>query len=212
MENVVKILKEVGAVLTDDHFVLTSGNHSDVYINKDALLPWTEKMSQVGRLLAQRFVEEEVEVVVGPATAGIVIAQWVAYHLSDLKNWEIPGVYTDKTLENGEKRHEFKRGYDRLVSDNRVLVVEDVTATGSSIDLVLESVGALTDTVVGIGVIVNRDPELINETRWGVPFEALSVFEAEAIPPEDCPLCKEGVKINTNVGHGKAFLRERGEL
>lgn len=204
----IKTLERVGALILNDHVVLTSGNHSEIYINKDALMPHTKEMSKLGKRMAELFVDNDVEVVVGPATAGIVIAQWTAHHLSLLTGKEVLATYTDKTLEGEEKRQEFKRGYDALVRDKRVLIVEDITATGSSIDKVVSSVRKLTKDLVGIGVIVNRDPKRINDETWGVPFESLEVFEAVSYPQDECPMCKKGVPINTTVGHGREFLGE----
>ena len=96
MDNVVEILKKVGAIITDDHFVYTSGKHGSVYINKDALYPHTEETSQVGMLFAKKVEALDIDVVVGPALGGIILSTWTAYHLSSLKHKEILGVYTEK--------------------------------------------------------------------------------------------------------------------
>ena len=67
MAKVVDILRKIGAVITDDHFVYTSGKHGSVYINKDALYPHTAETSEVCRIMAEIFKDKEVEAVVGPA-------------------------------------------------------------------------------------------------------------------------------------------------
>ena len=83
--NLLDILQHLGAVLTNDHFVYTSGKHGEVYINKDALYPHTRETSQVGRMLAELILANNLqpEVVVGPALGGIILSQWTAYHFSD---------------------------------------------------------------------------------------------------------------------------------
>ena len=124
---IIDILKNVGAVLTDDHFVYTSGKHGSVYINKDALYPHTTETSQVGLIFAQKFKDRDIDVVAAPALGGIILSQWAAYHLSRLKGKEVLGVYTEKTP---EKNQVFTRGYDRLVKGKNVLVIEDLTTTG----------------------------------------------------------------------------------
>lgn len=70
-QEVVEILKNVGAVMTDDHFVYTSGKHGSVYINKDALYPHTAETSRVGELFAEKFKDLDIDVVAGPALGGI---------------------------------------------------------------------------------------------------------------------------------------------
>ena len=96
MAKVVDILKKIGAVITDDHFVYTSGKHGHVYINKDALYPHTKETSEVCEIMAKMFADQEVDVVAGPALGGIILSQWVASHLSELKGKEILGVYAEK--------------------------------------------------------------------------------------------------------------------
>src|SRR3989338_8246250 len=54
-KKIIKILKNVGAILTDDHFVYTSGKHGSVYINKDFLYPHTKETSHIGRMFAEKY-------------------------------------------------------------------------------------------------------------------------------------------------------------
>src|SRR3989344_3534887 len=110
---VISILKKVGAVLTDDHFVYTSGKHGSVYINKDAVYPHTEETSQVGKLFAEKFKDLDIDVVTAPAVGGTILSQWTAYHLSKIKNREILSAYTDKdkgtTASAAESEQVFRR-------------------------------------------------------------------------------------------------------
>jgi len=80
--NLLDILQHLGAVLTNDHFVYTSGKHGEVYINKDALYPHTRETSQVGRMMAELILANglQPEVVVGPALGGII---WICQSLPD---------------------------------------------------------------------------------------------------------------------------------
>lgn len=204
--NVVKILKKVGAILTDDHFVYTSGKHGSVYINKDALYPHTKESSQVGRLFAQKFANRAIDMVVAPALGGIVLSQWTAYHLSKLKKREILGLYTEKTP---EKEQVFSRGYDRLVTGKKVLVIEDITTTGGSVKKVVNAVRAAGGEVVAVCVMVNRDPENVTSHFIGAPFSALAVVRAEAFEEKDCSLCRQDKPINSSIGHGKKYLETR---
>ncbi|HMS22343.1 MAG TPA: phosphoribosyltransferase family protein [Candidatus Levybacteria bacterium] len=204
--DVLAILKKVGAIITDDHFVYTSGLHGAIYINKDALYPHTEDASQVGMLLARKAEDLDVDVVVGPALGGIILSTWTAYHLSSLKNKEILGIYTEK---DENKNQVFTRNYDTLVKDKNVLIVEDLTTTGGSVKKVVESVRNAMGRVTAVLVMVNRNPKLVNGETIGAPFISLGELPVETWTEEKCPLCKEGKPINTRVGHGKKYLSSK---
>jgi orotate phosphoribosyltransferase len=206
MNKVIAILKNVGAVLTDEHFVYTSGKHGSVYINKDALYPHTAEASKVGRMFADRYKAARVDTVVAPALGGIILSQWTAFHLSKLQGKEVLGIYTEK---DAEKNQIFTRGYDRFVKGKRVLVIEDLTTTGGSVLKVVNSVRAAGGTVVAVGVMVNRNPDEVNATMMGAPFHALGELRAQAFEEKDCPLCKKGIPLNQTVGHGKKFMEQR---
>ena len=207
MDNVVNILKTVGAVITDSHFVYTSGKHGSVYVNKDAVYPHTAETSRIGELFAEKFKDVNIDVVAAPALGGIILSQWVAYHLSKLKGKEILGVYTEKTP---DKQMIFTRGYDKLVKGKNVLVIEDLTTTGGSVRKVVDTVKAAGGNVVAVCVMVNRDPEKVTSEVVGGPFSALGILKASAFDEAVCPLCKENVPINTDVGHGKKYLEAKG--
>ena len=194
-------------MITDSHFVLTSGKHSPIYINKDALYPHTEETSAVCRLMAEQVKELEIDAVVGPALGGIILSQWTAYHLTKIKGREVYGLYTEKTADGGQI---LTRGYDKLVLGKKVLVVEDLTSTGGSAKKVVDLLKSLGSEVAAVVVMVNRNPKEVTQEYFGVPFFALDTFEVPAYEEADCPLCKSGVAINTSAGHGKKYLESKG--
>jgi orotate phosphoribosyltransferase len=206
MDNVVDILKKVGAVITDSHFVYTSGKHGSVYVNKDAVYPHTAETSRIGELFAEKYKDMDIDVVAAPALGGIILSQWVAYHLSKLKGKEVLGVYTEKTA---DKQMIFTRGYDKLVKGKNVLVIEDLTTTGGSVRKVVDTVKAVGGNVVAVCVMVNRDPEKVTSEVVGGSFSALGILKASAFDEEVCPLCQKNIPINTNVGHGQKYLEEK---
>jgi len=207
MKNVIKILKKVGAVLTNDHFVLTSGRHTASYINPDKILPHPSINAQLSKLIAKKYKNQKIEIVVGPAYGGIIFSQWVAYHLSKLKNKEVLGIFTEKTP---EKHQLIERGFDTIIKDKNILIVEDITATGSSVVKVLKSVREAGGIIKGIAVIVNRDPKTVNsETFGGIPFTSLVVFKIKSFEEKECPLCRKKIPINIKIGHGKAYLKNK---
>lgn len=208
--NVIDILKKLGAVITDDHFVYTSGKHGTVYINKDALYPHTKETSMVGRMFAEvvKRAGVEVDVVVGPALGGIILSQWTAYHLSELMGKEVMGVYTEK---DENKNQIFTRNYDKLVKDKKVLVVEDIVTTAGSIIKTVNAVKGIGGNVVGAGVMVNRNPNITDEDV-GAHFFALGTLAAEAWDEDQVPQWLKDRPINTDVGHGKKYLQAKGLL
>lgn len=213
MADIVKILKKIGAVITDSHFVYTSGKHGSVYINKDALYPHTAKTAQVGKMMAQKFSHKAVDVVAAPAVGGTILSQWTAYYLSKLKGKEVYSVYTEKdkgtTASAAESEHIFRRGYDQYIKGKKVLVVEDLTTTGGSVKKVVDAVKANGGKVIGVCVMVNRDPINVTSKTIGAPLTVLGVLKADAFDEADCPLCKTNVPINTAVGHGKKYLEAK---
>ena len=212
-DDVVSILKKIGAVLTDDHFVYTSGKHGSVYINKDAVYPHTAETAKIGELFARQFKDADVDVVAAPAVGGTILSQWTAFYLSKLKGKEILAVYTEKdkgTLASAaESEHIFRRGYDKLIVGKNVLVIEDLTTTGISVKKVVDAVKTAGGRIVAVGVMVNRNPDGVNSHFVGAPFHALGILKAEAFDQKDCPMCKKGVPINTTVGHGKKYMEDK---
>lgn len=197
------LLKKTGAILTNDHFVGTSGLHFDTYINKDALYPHTEETSEMGKLFAEKNKDLDIDVVAAPAVGGIILSTWTAHHLTLLKGKEVLGVYTEK---NVDKDQVFTRGYDTYVKNRNVLIVEDLTTTGGSVKKVVDTVKRAGGNVLQVCVMVNKDPDNVNSEMMGVPFSSLSELKVTTYTAETCPLCKEGILINTKVGHGKKFL------
>jgi orotate phosphoribosyltransferase len=200
------LLKQTKAVLADGHFVGTSGRHMALYINKDALYPHTAEVSRMGELFAEKNKDLDIDVVVAPALGGIVLSTWTAYHLSKLKGKEILGIYTEK---DAEKNQVFTRGYDKLVAGKNVLVIEDLAQTGGSVKKVVNSVKAIGGKVMAVCVMVNKDPENITSELVGAPLRWLAELKTESWAPDDCPLCKDNIPVNTNVGHGKKFLESK---
>lgn len=102
-----------------------------------------------------------------------------------------------------------KRGYDKVITGKRVLVVEDVLTTGGSAREVIEAVRALDGEVVGLGVLCNRGG-ITAEDVGGVPeLFALVNVKLDAWDEAECPLCAKGVPINTDVGKGREFLARK---
>ena len=205
-DEVLDIFKKTGGYITGSHIVYTSGKHGQAYLNKDAIYPHTAEISAICEESSIRFQDQNIEVVAAPALGGIILSQWTAYHLSLNTKKDVLGVYTEKTP---DKNQIFTRGYDKLVKDKRVLVVEDITTTGGSVKKVIDSVRIAGGSVVAVCVLVNRDPDNINSETVNAPYFALAEVKMQAWEENECPLCKKGVPINTTVGKGREYLARK---
>jgi orotate phosphoribosyltransferase len=150
----------------------------------------------------------DIEVVCGPATGGLIIAQWVAHELGILS------VFTehDATVEVGALRGRFvlRRGYDRLVSGKRVLVVDDIVNTGLSLRQTVEAVRDAGGRMAGAACLVSRGN--IDASGPGAGrFAYLVEYKIPAWPASGCKLCQAGVPINTRFAHGLEYLARNAE-
>ena len=203
MKDIFMILKDVGAIITDNHFVGISGRHMSTYINKDALFPHVLQVELVSSMFAAKNKHLAVEVVAAPAIGGIILAQGTASALSGIYKKEVLAVFTEKNVEGIQV---FTRGNDKYLKNKNVLVLEDLTTTGNSVKKVVENVRSAGGNVVGVSVMINKNPTDVTSKTFGVPFNSLGEMPVETYDEKDCPLCKAKVPINTVVGHGKKFL------
>ncbi len=204
-EAVMEILQTSGA-FRSGHFVFTSGRHSDSYVLKDAMYAYPRETSRVCEEMARRFKDDGVEVVIGPAIGAAILSQWTAYHLALMANKTVYGVYADK---DGDGGFVIKRGYDKLLAGKRVLVVEDLTTTGGSVKKVVDAVRAAGGEIVGVAVLCNRG-DVTKEMVGNPPrFEHLIRLHLDSWESTSCDLCANNIPVNTDVGHGKAFLAKK---
>ncbi len=205
-QEVLDILEKTKAVVTG-HFVYVSGKHAPMYVNKDYIYPHTAYISRIGEIIAQKYKNSPIDIVVGPSIGGIILSQWTAHHLSIMKGKEVLSIYTEKQPDRDQI---FTRGYGSYVRGRNILVVEDIVTTGGSVKKVINSVVNEGGRVVGACAIVNKDPVNINPSFIGAPFDYLTVVGMDVFNEADCPLCKNGVPIDTTLGHGKKFLEKKG--
>ena len=207
-QEVLQVLSKVGAVVTDSHIVYTSGKHGPAYVNKDALYPHTAETSRLCRAIAERFADDNVQVVIAPAIGGVILSQWTAHHLSKMNGHEVFGVYAEKSEDRRRDDFIIKRGYDKLIAGKIVLVVEDVLTTGGSAKKVVEATRAIGGYVVGLGVLCNRGgitPQMIDVPK----LDALVSVKLDAWDEATCPLCERNVPVNTDIGKGREFLARK---
>ncbi|MBX0326592.1 phosphoribosyltransferase [Oscillochloris sp. ZM17-4] len=204
--DVLETLARVGALVTGDHIVYTSGRHGSSYVNKDALYPHTSATGDACAQIARHFAAAGIEVVAGPTVGGVIMAQWTAHHLGQLLGHEVLAVYAEEEQSELGKARAFRRGYDALLAGRRVLVVEDILTTGGSARMVVQAVEQAGGTVVGVAALCNRGG--ITADLLGAPeLYSLASVPLESWSAEECPLCASGVPVNTRLGKGAAFVK-----
>lgn len=184
--NLQQELKDRGALL-DGHFRLSSGRHSDRFIQKFRILEDPTMVEQVAREIAAHFREAKPTVVVSAAVGGIILGYEVARALGT------KAIFVEK--ENGVPV--LRRNFHLDPSD-RALVVEDVVTTGGSVKEVLEVVRKSGAQIAGVGVIVQR-----GDADFGVRTRALLNMPIQSHDPEQCPQCRSGEPL-TDPGSRRA--------
>ena len=188
-EQVRQLLVETEAVL-EGHFLLTSGLHSPLYVEKFNVLQHPEYTEKLCKELAERFKNKGVQTVMGPMTGGILLAHEVGKALGTR------AIFTER--EKGQMT--LRRGFC-IKPGERVLIVEDIVTTGGSVQEVVDVVKAAGGEIVGVGLLVDRSG---GKAEFGVPKEdvqALLNLEVPTYEPETCPLCKEGVPMTERGSH-----------
>jgi len=190
-EETIAILKGTGALL-EGHFLLTSGLHSDRYIQCALALRTPDQAGMLGAALGARFAGVRATLVAGPALGGIIIAHEVARALG------VPCVFSERV----EGAMTIRRGFTITPAD-RVVLVEDVVTTGGSVMELARLVSAAGAEIAGYGCVVDR-----GSTELKIPRrpESLARLELPAWEPSQCPLCQKGipaVKPGSRPGAGK---------
>ena len=187
--DVIELLKESEALLSG-HFLLSSGKHSDGYCQCAKLLMYPDRAEKVCKVIKEKLNGIKVDMVVGPAMGGIIIA----YELGRVLG--CPAIFTER--ENNEMT--LRRGF-KVEEGMNVLVVEDVVTTGkSSLETikVLKECGA---NVIGIACLADRT----QGKDIGYPIFGAVSLQINTYDKDDCPLCKAGKLELVKPGSRKKF-------
>ena len=167
--------------MLEGHFLLTSGRHSNRYMQCAKLFQYPEYSEMICKDLAGRFAGQKIDLVVGPAVGGIIMSYEMA------RQFNVPNIFAER--ENGAMT--LRRGFS-IPEGAKVLVVEDVVTTGGSVREVMDIVAEAKAEVVGVCVVVDRSGGKID---FGVPFEAAYETEIQSYEPSQCPLCEQGLEL-----------------
>jgi orotate phosphoribosyltransferase len=191
---------EVAGAIRHGHFELSSGRHSDTYVQCALVLKYPRFAERLGQALASLFSDAHIDVVVSPALGGVVIGQEVARALpspSDAIGGGVPALFVER---DASGTLTLRRGFT-IKPDQHVLVVEDVWTTGSSTEEAIHVVQEAGGRVVAAGALIDRSG---GEIEFPVESNSLIQQKIESYEPEDCPLCRQG---NVAVKPGSRFVR-----
>lgn len=175
-----ELLLKHGAIL-EGHFLLTSGLHSGMYVEKFQVLQYPKATEKLCEGFAEKFKDEKIDVVIGPVTGGIILAHETAKHFGTR------AIFAER--DNG--RMTIKRGFE-IQPGERVLIVEDIVTTGGSVMEVIDVVREWGGIVAGVAMLVDRSGGTVD---FGVPAKALLTLKIDTFTPENCPLCKSGTPL-----------------
>ena len=191
-----EILKRTGAYHANDHILLPSGQHTSEYIEKTLVTTEPSFTEGLGAVIAKHFAPWPVDVVLSTGPGALILSHCVARaHPS-----RPVVVYGAKGLSGGKRRVTIPVEFQRLVRPaSKVLLIEDLVSTGSTLTLLSNLVEQLGAEVVGVGCLWRRTSVELT----GKPVFSLVSRDFPTYDPEECPLCKKGVPLN------EEFVRRR---
>jgi orotate phosphoribosyltransferase len=179
-EDVLQALKDTEAIRSG-HFKLTSGRHSDTYIQCARVLEHPRLTNRLAAEAARRLpADVQVDLVASPAVGGILFGFAVAAAL------DAPLIFSERV----DGTMTFRRSFE-VPPGARTLVVEDVVTTGGSVKEVCDLVAAQGGEVVGVVALIDRG----GTPSFSAPFFPLLRLTTPSWAPEDCALCKQGIPL-----------------
>jgi len=176
-DEVLAIYQKTGALLSG-HFLLSSGLHSEKYLQSALVLQQPDLAMKLCAELAKPFKDMKIEVVIAPALGGVFVSHETARALG------VRAIFAERV--GGELT--LRRGFT-IKPGERVLVVEDVITTGKSTKETIEVVKKAGGVAVAAGSLVDRSG---GKADLGVPYKSLVTLEVPTYTPEACPMCKAG--------------------
>jgi orotate phosphoribosyltransferase len=178
-DQVLDIYKKTGALLSG-HFLLSSGLHSEQYLQSALVLQQPELATKLCAALAGHFSASGIETVIAPALGGVFVSHEMARALG------VRAIFAERV--NGELT--LRRGFV-IKPGEKVLVVEDVITTGKSTMETMEVVRQAGGIVIAAAALIDRSG---GNADIGAPYKSLVTLNVPSYTPEKCPLCKAGSK------------------
>ena len=186
MNKILNTLVDTGAIL-EGHFLLTSGLHSDKYVEKFRLIENPQSLDLVCSTMADLYDHQKINLILGAAIGGILISGGVGRKLN------VKHIFTERV--NGIM--ELRRGFE-INQHSKVLIVEDIVTTGGSIFELIKVVNDNDGEIVGIASILDRNQKPVN---FGVPYKPLVQYPVQSWEENECPEC---LKNNPIIHPGRS--------
>jgi orotate phosphoribosyltransferase len=181
-----EILKRTGAYHANDHVLLPSGQHTSEYIEKTLVTTEPSFTEGLGGVIAKHFAPWPVDVVLSTGPGALILSHCVARAHPSAR---------------GKRRVSLPAEFQRLIRPGtRVLLVEDLVSSGTTLNLLIELVEQLGAQVVGVGCLWRRTSVEVD----GKPVFSLVSRDFPTYDPAECPLCRKGVPLN------EEFVRRAG--
>jgi orotate phosphoribosyltransferase len=182
-------LLQATSAIMGGHFLLTSGRHSNVYIEKFRVLENPSALDEICLEMAKIVKGQNIELVLGAAIGGILITGGVGRHLG------VKHIFSERI--NGKMI--LRRGFS-IEKGQRVVIVEDIITTGGSVMELIKLAKENCAEIVHVVYLVDRNSEGVD---FDIPSTALLKIPSESWETQDCPLCQEGVAITQRGRSGK---------
>lgn len=172
-DQILQAFRDAGALL-EGHFIYASGRHGRQFLQAARVMQYPQYTEQFGRALAAGFQDAGIDLVIGPATGGIVIAYETARHL------KCRAAYTEK---DGEGGMALKRGF-ALRPGERVLIVEDIITTGGSVAKSIDHLVSRGAQVAGVASLIDRSG---GKVRFQCDYKPLATLNLESWSEDEMP-------------------------
>ncbi|HGY90778.1 MAG TPA: orotate phosphoribosyltransferase [Planctomycetes bacterium] len=160
------------------HFKLSSGLHSDQYLQCARVLAHPRRAQALCQTLRDLWDGRHPDVIVGPAMGGVVLAFALA------QAFDVPGIFAERV----DGAFALRRGFS-IGPGEKVLIAEDVVTTGGSVRELIPVLREWGADIVGVQSLVHRGAG----EPFDVPFTPLVRLDLQVWKPEECPLCAEGI-------------------
>lgn len=175
-KEILREFEETGAILRG-HFILTSGLHSDTYMQCAKVLMHPSRAEKLCSELARKVREElgtnTIDIIVAPAMGGVVVGYEMGRQLG------VPTMFCERV----DGKFTLRRGFD-IKPEQRALIVEDVVTTGKSSIETIECIKEYGGHVVGEACLINRNG---NKNPLPIPLVYLAGLEIKTYEPQILP-------------------------
>lgn len=179
-ERIIQILKDCEALL-EGHFLLSSGKHSNRYIQCAKVLRYPRHAEEVLKVVVDKVKDLDFDLIVGPAMGGVV----VSYEMGRQLNME--AIFTERK----DNEMQLRRGFE-IKKGAKILITEDVVTTGKSTLEVKRLLEELGGEVVAVACLADRRAENVD---LGIPVYSTIKLDIKTYDADNCPLCEQGLTI-----------------